>query len=96
MAPMVPRRAPVAAIGDAEGVAVGGGVLLIGAAFIGLIGFAIWTRYRLLSDITAKHGVGGALKYQAGETAIGVAGSWLARPYGRNGRRRKRRKGKRR
>jgi hypothetical protein len=45
-------------------------VVIVG--FLGILGAAVYLRYKLLSEITAKHGVGSALAFEAGSAGIGM------------------------
>ena len=63
-------------------------VVIVG--FLGLVGMAIYFKYKLLSGITEKYGVGSAIGFQAAETGLGLLSSGLRDSARRNPRRTKR------
>jgi hypothetical protein len=73
----------------------GGGMLLIGVAVVGIIGLIVYTGFKTRQSIIEKHGVEGALKYEAGTQAIGLLGQWLSPRQPRRNKRRSRRRRRR-
>lgn len=74
-----------------------GAVIAIGAAVVGLIGFAIYANYKVASKIAEKEGSAGLLKYELGTAAIGAGARAVDRlidgdRYNRNRRRSRRRR----
>lgn len=63
-------------------------VPMIFVGVIGMIGVGIYFKYKLMSQIAAKEGSSGALKYAAGETALGIASSAADRALRSNPRKR--------
>jgi hypothetical protein len=59
------------ALGDAGGVLMVGGMVLLGVAFVGLIGWSIYKQQQVVSGIAKREGSRKALEYQAGTAAIG-------------------------
>jgi hypothetical protein len=53
--------------------------VMIAGGLLAVVGAAIYYKYKLTSEIIAKHGVGKALAYEAGTTAIGVLGERASR-----------------
>jgi hypothetical protein len=43
------------------------------AGVLGIIGYAMWANYKIVSGIAKKEGSAGVLKYEGGTAAIGVA-----------------------
>jgi hypothetical protein len=83
--PLSYAPAPAAAPGDGSDPALieshtesqsrGGGwvgpVLVVG--ILGIVGYAMWSNYQIVSGIAKKEGSLGVLKYEGGTAAIGVA-----------------------
>lgn len=72
-------------------------VVAIGAAVVGLIGFAIYANFKVASKIAEKEGSAGLLKYELGTAAIGAGARAVDRlmdgdRYRRNRRRVRRRR----
>jgi len=51
-------------------------VLVVG--IFGIVGYAMWSNYRIASSIAEKEGSTGLLKYEAGSAAIGVASGFAS------------------
>ncbi len=64
---------------------------VVGVTVVGLIGFAMWYQYRIVSSIADKEGSSGVLKYEAGTALIGFASEAGSRAMSQNRRRRRRR-----
>ena len=71
--PPAPAAPPEPASSGSASVAT----VVIAAAFVGIVGFALYTNYKVATAIAEREGSEGLLKYELGSAAIGV-GSEMA------------------
>jgi hypothetical protein len=68
------------------------GAIVVGV--LGLIGFMVYTRFKVMQAVAEKQGVGGVLALEGGEAAIGILGHALGGDHRSNRRRRRYRRRK--